>query len=83
MRRPRSWSGACALSEKAERLADIPREVWGETLFADGARIRDILTQRKVGMEQYFTAAGTRLRGTAGSYFSRARKASSLMGGLD
>ena len=76
--------GACALSEKAERLADIPREVWGETLFADDARIRDILTQRKVGMEQYFTGSGHAASvARAGSYFSRASKASSLMGGLD
>lgn len=76
--------GACALGEKVERLADIPREVWGETLFTDDARIRDILTQRKVGLEQYFTSSGHSASvARASSYFSAASKASGLLGGLD
>ena len=76
--------GACALSEKIEQLASIPREVWGETLFSDHERIRDILTQRKVGMEQYFTGSGHSASvARAGSYFSAASKASGLMGGVD
>ena len=76
--------GACALSEKVERLADIPREVWGETLYGDFDRIRDILTQRKVSLEQYFTSSGHAASvARAGSYFSSASKASGLLGGVD
>lgn len=76
--------GASALSDKVERLADIPREVWGATDFTELGDIRDILTQRKVALEQYFVSSGHAagmLR--ANAYFSAAAKASGLMGGVD
>ena len=76
--------GASALSGKVERLADIPREVWGSTDFSDLDDIRDILTQRKVALEQCFVGAGHSvgmLR--ANTYFLAGARASDLMGGVD
>ena len=76
--------GASALDEKVEALATLPREVWGTTRFCDLARIRDILTQRKVSLEQYFVSSG-HAAGIArtNTYFSSAAVVSSAMAGLD
>ena len=76
--------GASALSEKADALTELPAEVWGETDFTDLARIRDILTQRRVALEQYYLSSGhAAALGRTGTYFSAAAVASSAMGGLD
>lgn len=76
--------GACALAEKVEQLAVIPREVWATTDFADLDRVRDILTQRKVSLEQYFVSTGhAAAMARANSYFSAGACASGLLGGLD
>lgn len=56
--RPTFVVGASALSENVEALADIPQEVWGQTLFTDTASMRDILTQARIGLEQTFTNSG-------------------------
>ena len=56
--RPLLLVSAGALSEKIDALASIPREVWAETLFEDTGRIRDVLTQMRIGMEQAFLNAG-------------------------
>ncbi len=76
--------GASALSEKAAALHELPREVWGETDFSDLARIRDILTQRRVALEQYYVSSGHAASlGRTSTYFSAAALASGAMGGLD
>ncbi len=76
--------GASALSEKVEALATLPPEVWGETRFDDLSRIRDILTQRRVSLEQYFVGSGhTAAAARANAYFSSAAVASSEMAGLE
>ena len=76
--------GASALSEKAAALHELPREVWGETDFSDLARIRDILTQRRVALEQYYVSSGhAAALGRTSTYFSAAALASGAMGGLD
>lgn len=76
--------GASALSEKVEELATLPAEVWGETSFADLDRIRDVLTQRKVALEQYFVGSGhTAALARANSYFSAASVVASAISGLD
>lgn len=81
---PRLVVGASALSEKVDALAHLPREVWGETSYADTDRIRDILTQRKVALEQYFVSSGHAAASRrANAYFSSAAVASSHMGGLE
>ena len=76
--------GASALSEKVGALATIPSEVWGSTRFDDLARVRDILTQRRVALEQYFVSSGhTAAASRANAYFSSAAVASSAMAGLE
>ena len=76
--------GASALTEKVEALATLPAEVWGETRFDDLSRIRDILTQRRVALEQYFVSSGhTAAAARASAYFSAAAVASSAMAGLE
>ena len=76
--------GASALSEKVDRLADIPREVWGSTRFDDLESIHDILAQRKIAFEQVFVGSGHAAAiARAATYFSASAKASGLLGGVD
>ena len=76
--------GASALAEKVDALATLPSEVWGTTCFDDLARVRDILTQRRVALEQYFVSSGhTAATARANTYFSSAAMASSAMSGLE
>ncbi|MDO4437359.1 MAG: insulinase family protein [Coriobacteriaceae bacterium] len=56
--RPRLLVSAGALSEKMDALARIPREVWSETVFEDTDRMRDVLTQMRIGLEQSFLMNG-------------------------
>lgn len=56
--RPMLTVAAGALSEKVDMLATIPAEVWGHTVFEDADRIRDILTQARIGLEQGFLNNG-------------------------
>ncbi len=49
---------ASALSEELESLATIPREVWESTRFDDASKIRDVLVQRRIRMEQSFMNEG-------------------------
>ena len=56
--RPRLLVSAGALSEKMDELARIPREVWSQTVFEDTDRMRDVLTQMRIGMEQDFLMNG-------------------------
>lgn len=82
--RPVLKMSAAALSEKLEHLVQIPREVWSETLFEDEGRIRDVLGQLKIRMEQTFLNAGhLAALGRAMSYVSPAAVASQQMGGVD
>ncbi len=50
--------GASALSDKLDQLAALPAEVWRTTDFSDTDRMRDILTQRRIGLEQGFLGSG-------------------------
>ena len=82
--RPMLLVSAGALSEKIDELAGIPREVWAETRFDDTDRIRDVLTQLKIGMEQTFITAGHQAAlGRALSYVSPAAVISEQLGGVD
>lgn len=82
--RPVLLVSAGALSEKIDALASIPREVWAETIFEDTDRMRDILTQLKIGMEQTFITAGHQAAlGRALSYVSPAAVISEQLGGVD
>ena len=58
-----------ALAEERPFAISIPREVWESTCFDDAQRIRDILIQRRIGMEQSFANEGhTRAAGRVASY---------------
>ncbi len=76
--------GASALSPKVAHLASIPQEVWATTSFANTDAVRDILTQRKVALEQYFVGAGhSAAAARASTYLAAAPRATEAMGGLD
>ncbi len=82
--RPMLTVAAGALSEKLEGLATIPCEVWAETIFEDTARMRDVLTQMRISMEQGFLMSGhSAALARAYSYVSPAALASQQLGGVD
>ena len=82
--RPVLVASAGALSEKIDALASVPCEVWAETIFEDTDRMRDVLTQLKIGMEQTFITAGHQAAlGRALSYVSPAAVISEQLGGVD
>nr|WP_308623037.1 insulinase family protein [uncultured Enorma sp.] len=82
--RPLLLVSAGALSEKIDALASIPREVWAETLFEDTGRIRDVLTQMRIGMEQAFLNAGHQAAlGRALTYVSPAAVVSDQLAGVE
>lgn len=49
---------ASALAEEMEHLVNIPQEIWATTHFDDSERIRNILVQRRISMEEGFVQAG-------------------------
>ncbi len=82
--RPVLTVAAGALSEKIDMLASIPAEVWGETVFDDTDRIRDVLTQMRIGMEQSFLNAGHQAAlARSWSYVSPAGVVQEKLGGVD
>lgn len=82
--RPMLCVAAGALSEKLDALAEIPREVWGETLFEDTDRMRDVLVQLKIGMEQGFIVSGHQAAlARSFSYVSPAGVINEQLGGVD
>ncbi len=56
--RPMFVMGASALDEEVPWAAHLAEEVLRETDFSDTERIRDILGQRRIAMEQAFASAG-------------------------
>lgn len=65
--------GASSLSENILDLVSLPHEVWSSTLFDDTSKIKDVLQQQRLGMEQDFALSGhsTALARVA-SYYSPA-----------
>ena len=55
---PKLTVSCSALAENAEWAATLPSEIIEETLYDDFGKIRDILVQKRVGMEQNFANAG-------------------------
>lgn len=81
---PRLLVSAGALSEKMDALARIPREVWSETVFEDTERMRDVLTQTRIGMEQSFLMNGhSAALARAMSYGSPAAVLTQQLSGVD
>ena len=62
-----------ALESNAAWLATLPREIMHETVFTDTAKIRDLVTQNVIYLEQSFAGAGhSRAMARVRSYYSRA-----------
>ncbi|MDO5043385.1 MAG: insulinase family protein [Slackia sp.] len=77
-------ASASALSEELEYLASIPGEVWSSTKFDDAGRIRDILVQRRISMEQSFMGEGhVRAMNRLSSYVFKSGVVKEQMGGVD
>ncbi len=55
---PKLVVSASALSSNLTHLSSLPLEVMTQTLFSDTAKIKDLLTQRRIGMEQSFAQNG-------------------------
>ncbi len=79
--RPYLLVSAGALSEKIDALASLPREVWSSTLLldADADRMRDVLTQIRIRLEQGLyqqrTLGGARSRYELQFTFGRSARA--------
>lgn len=75
---------ASALSEELAYLASVPREVWSETRFDDARKIRDILVQRRIAMEQSFVGEGhVRAMSRLSSYVFKTGVLKEQMAGVD
>lgn len=84
--RPYLLVSAGALSEKIDALASLPREVWSSTLLldADADRVRDVLTQIRIGLEQGFINNGhSAALGRAMSYSSPSALVREQLSGVD
>ena len=72
------------LTDKIELLPTILSEVSTGTLFSNTDRIRDLLTQRRLGMEQSFANAGNAAAvARVTSYYSRAGIINQQLNGID
>ena len=84
--RPYLLVSAGALSEKIDALASLPREVWSSTLLADADadRVRDVLAQIRIGLEQGFINNGhSAALGRAMSYSSPSAVVREQLSGVD
>ena len=82
--RPRLVVGASALAENSSWLATLPAEIWSSTRLDDRRRVRDILEQRRVGMEAAFVDSGhAAALSRVGSYFLASGVVSEQLGGVD
>ncbi len=84
--RPYLLVSAGALSEKIDALASLPREVWSQSLLleADADRVRDVLTQIRIGLEQGFINNGhSAALGRAMSYSSPSAVVREQLSGVD
>ena len=84
--RPYLLVSAGALSEKIDALANLPREVWSSTLLLDAGadRVRDVLTQIRIGLEQGFINNGhSAALGRAMSYSSPSAVVREQLSGVD
>ena len=81
---PRMVVGVSAIQENLLDMVQIPTEVWGSTRFDDTERIRTVLEQQKLNMEQAFVNAGNSYAlARALSYTSKASLLAQHFGGVD
>lgn len=82
--RPKLVASASALSKNIAHLAGLPAEIMAETDFSDIAKIKDILTQRRISMEQSFAQAGhSAALARVSSYYQPAGIVREQLGGID
>ena len=75
---------ASALAEECENLAALPAEVWSTTRFDDSGRIRDMLVQRRIALEESFLSEGhVRAMNRASSYLFKSALLTEYMAGVD
>jgi hypothetical protein len=55
---PKFIVSTSALSKNLEYATSLPQEIWANTRFDDPERIKTILQQQRIGMEQNFSAMG-------------------------
>jgi Zn-dependent M16 (insulinase) family peptidase len=74
-----------ALSQNMDYLARLPREIWSSTQFGSSVdRIRDILQQKRILLEQSYVNAGSAAAvSRLDSYFSPAACVSEQLGGVE
>lgn len=77
-------AGSSALSENTPWTVDLVNEVLTETDFSDTARIRDILSQWRLSLEQSFASAGhSAAMGRVASYYLPAAQVREQLGGVE
>lgn len=80
---PKLTVSASCLESRMEEAAALVREILSTTDFSDTKRVLDVLVQRKVLMEQRFSASGNSVAiSRAASYIDRASVLREQMGGI-
>ena len=81
---PKFVASASALTENVEATCELPLEIMLETDFSDAGKIKDVLQQRRISMEQSFAAAGhAAAMARATSYYLPAGVLREQLGGVD
>lgn len=81
---PKFVASSSALSENVEHMGLITDEILHETDFSDHEKIRDILMQKRVSMEQGFAASGHSVAmARVASYYLPAALVRERIGGMD
>ncbi|MBQ3105927.1 MAG: insulinase family protein, partial [Eggerthellaceae bacterium] len=81
---PKFVVSASSLSENVEHLAALPHEILSSTAFDSLPKIKDVLVQKRVAMEQGFAAAGhNAAMARAASYYLPAGVMREQLGGVD
>ena len=80
---PTMTLSASALSANAESVASLPTEVILSTDFSDAGKVKDVLVQKRVAMEQGFANAGhSAAMAHAASYYLPAAVVREQLGGV-
>lgn len=82
--KPRFVVDASFLEEKTAEAIDLAKEIWSSTHLDDADRVKAILQQRRIAMEQHFANSGhAAAMARLGSYENKAALAVEHMSGVD